>query len=87
MSDIELIEREKNKKRYLIKPILIGISIISITLLFCFCLTLNNKKNIKTPKILAETPNKITINPYVSPNRVEGILDNLFYPYNSDIIK
>ena len=92
MSDIELIGREQRKKNNILKPILIGISIISIAFLFCLCLTsLNNKKNIKTPKpkILAETvtPNKITINPYVSPNRVEGILDNLFFPYHSDIIK
>ena len=31
--------------------------------------------------------NKVKIIPYVSPNRVEGILDNLFYPYHSDIIR
>ena len=51
MSDLELIEKEQNKKKkYLIKPILIGVSIISITLLFCLCLTKNNKNNIKNQK-------------------------------------
>ena len=93
MSDVELIEnnKNKNKTRNFIRPILIGITIISITLLFYLCLYHNNtkeiKKEIKAPKIFTETPNKIKINPYVSPNRVEGILDNLFFPYHSDIIK
>lgn len=64
-----------------------GISLISISILLYLCLTLNNKPNIKAPKIFTEAPNKITINPYISPNRVEGILDNLFFPYHSDIIK
>ena len=90
MSDLELIEKEQNKKKNnLIEPILIGVFIISISLLFCLCLTKNNKNNKKNqkPKIFVETPNKIIINPYVSPNRVEGILDNLFFPYHFDIIK
>ena len=87
MSDIELIGREQKKKNNILKPILMGISIISISILLYLCLTLDNKPNVRAPKIFAEAPNKITINPYVSPNRVEGILDNLFFPYHSDIIK
>jgi len=87
MSDIELIGREQRKKNNILKPILMGISLISISILLYLCLTLNNKPNIKAPKIFTEAPDKITINPYISPNRVEGILDNLFFPYHSDIIK
>ena len=77
----------QKKKTNLIKPIIIGISIFCFSLLIYLCFNLNNKSKIKSPIILNETPNKITINPYVSPNRVEGILDNLFFPYHSDIIK
>ena len=77
----------EKKKTNLIKPIIIGISIFCFSLLIYLCFNLNNKSKIKSPIILNETPNKITINPYVSPYRVEGILDNLFFPYHSDIIK
>lgn len=89
MSETKFIEREltQQKKIKITKPILIGISIISASLAIYLCLSLNIKKNIKKPILLNEIPEKITINPYVSPNRVEGILDNLFYPYHSDIIK
>ena len=88
MSDTKFIEKEitKNKKAKIIKPILIGISLISISFI-CLSLVLNKNSKSISPKILSESPEKITINPYVSPNRVEGILDNLFYPYHSDIIK
>ena len=88
MSDIKFIEKEisQNKKTKLIKPILIGISIISISFII-LTLVLNKNSKSKSPKILSESQEKITINPYVSPNRVEGILDNLFFPYHSDIIK
>ena len=90
MSETKFVEKElsQKKKINLIKPVLIGLSIISITLLCLFIIFNNNsKQKQKSPKILAENPNKIKINPYVSPNRVEGILDNLFFPYHSDIIK
>ena len=88
MSDAKFIEKEISQKQKinLIKPVLIGLSIISITLL-CLCIGFNNNSNPKSPKVLAESPNKIKLTPYVSPNRVEGILDNLFFPYHSDIIK
>ena len=77
----------ENKKYNLLRPILIGVSIITFCVIFCICLNLKNNAQPKSPRALAETQNKITINPYVSPNRVEGILDNLFYPYHSDIIR
>lgn len=88
MSDTKFISNEisQKKKNYLIKPILIGITIFTISCLI-LCLNLNNTTKSRPPKILSETPNKIKINPYVSPNRVEGVLDNLFFPYHSDIIK
>ena len=91
MSESHLIENgliPKIKKYNLLRPILIGISTISFCLLFCICLNLKNNTQLKSSRSLTETSqNKITINPYVSPNRVEGILDNLFYPYHSDIIR
>ena len=88
MSEEKFVENLfQKKKTNLIKPIIIGISIFCFSLLIYLCFNLNNKSEIKSPIILNETPNKITINPYVSPNRVEGILDNLFFPYHSDIIK
>ena len=91
MSDLNFFEndtipQQKNKNN-LFKPILIGISVISISLLLFICLNVKNIPQIKTPTILAEAQKKITINPYISPNRVEGVLDNLFYPYHSDIIR
>ena len=51
ISNLELIEKEQNKKKNnLIKPILINKSIISIALLFYLYLTNNNKNNIKNQK-------------------------------------
>ena len=47
----------------------------------------NKRSNLKYLKEVQSPPNKVKIVPYVSPNRVEGVLDNLFYPYHSDIIK
>ena len=87
MSKINFIEKElyQKKKNNFIKPLLIGISIISFSLFVYLCLNLNYKAQMKSSIILNESEIKIT--PYVSPNRVEGILDNLFYPYHSDIIK
>ena len=88
MSDINFLENGLNKKnkKNIAKPTLIGLSLISISFFFFFCLT-GNKNNLKPLKKLSETQEKIIVNPYVSPNRVEGILDNLFFPYHSDIIK
>ncbi len=88
MSDINFIEKKilQNNKKSFTKPILIGLSLISISFFFYFCLA-GNKNNFIPLKILSETKEKIKVNPYVSPNRVEGILDNLFFPYHSDIIQ
>ena len=87
MSETKFIEKELYQKKEInfIKPLFIGISLISFSILVYLCLNLNNKNQMKSPIILNES--EIKINPYVSPNRVEGILDNLFYPYHSDIIK
>lgn len=72
------------------KPIILITSAIFLLGLY-FYITISIKKiSPITLKSLSETqakPNKVKIIPYVSPNRVEGILDNLFYPYHSDIIR
>ena len=80
---------QKNNYSYK-KPLILFISCIFLISLYIY-LYINYKKTIsKNLKSLSETqspPNKVKIVPYVSPNRVEGILDNLFYPYHSDIIR
>jgi hypothetical protein len=88
MSDTKFLGKEifKNGKKIFVKPILIGISLISLSFFLYLCLT-TKKQNLKSLKSLSETSEQIKIIPYVSPNRVEGILDNLFFPYHSDIIK
>ena len=89
MSEIKFLEEKElqTKKCNLLKPLIISISIISTFLFIVFCFHYNSKPESKEIKIFSETADKIKINPYVSPNRVEGILDNLFFPYHSDIIK
>jgi hypothetical protein len=81
-----------SKKQSYKKPIILFLSCIFLISLYVYLyLNINTKSNISTNlKSLAEiqtAPNKVKIVPYVSPNRVEGILDNLFYPYHSDIIR
>ena len=91
----ELFFSEKNPKSkfhfHFKKPlILILSSLFIITLYLIFQVNIFKNKPIIPPKKLkhlSEEQNKIKIVPYVSPNRVEGILDNLFYPYHSDIIR
>ena len=73
------------------KPIILLLSFLFIFALFII-LNINISNNKSQPvsknlKKLSEVPNKIKLIPYISPNRVEGILDNLFYPYHSDIIR
>ena len=73
------------------KPIILLFSFLFILALFII-LNINISNNKSQPvsknlKKLSEVPNKIKLVPYISPNRVEGILDNLFYPYHSDIIR
>ena len=73
------------------KPIILLLSFLFIFALFII-LNINISNNKLQPvsknlKKLSEVPNKIKLVPYISPNRVEGILDNLFYPYHSDIIR
>jgi len=80
------------KKQSYKKPLILFLSCIFLISLYIYLyLNINPKSNISTNlKSLAEiqtAPNKVKIVPYVSPNRVEGILDNLFYPYHSDIIR
>ena len=81
-----------SKKQSYKKPLILFLSCIFLISLYIYLyLNINPKSNISTNlKSLAEiqtAPNKVKIVPYVSPNRVEGILDNLFYPYHSDIIR
>ena len=73
------------------KPIILLLSFLFIFALFII-LNINISNNKSQPvsknlKKLSEVSNKIKLVPYISPNRVEGILDNLFYPYHSDIIR
>lgn len=73
------------------KPMILLLSFLFIFALFII-LNINISNNKSQPvsknlKKLSEVPNKIKLVPYISPNRVEGILDNLFYPYHSDIIR
>jgi len=80
------------KKQSYKKPLILFLSCIFLISLYIYLyLNINTKSNISTNlKSLAEIQtalNKVKIVPYVSPNRVEGILDNLFYPYHSDIIR
>ena len=74
------------------KPLIFLISSICLISLYIYLyLSINPKENkrsnLKYLKEVQSPPNKVKIVPYVSPNRVEGVLDNLFYPYHSDIIK
>ena len=69
-----------------LKPIYLFISaitILSLSLYFLYSLNPLATFNQKSKIII----NPITINPYVSPYHYDNILDNLFYPYKSDIIK
>ena len=83
------------KKYSLKKPLLLTVSLIFFfSLYFYLHINIHKSKTISLPsknlKSLSESnssPNKVKIIPYISPNRVEGILDNLFYPYHSDIIR
>ena len=81
-----------NHKYFIKKQLILIISTIFLISIYFF-ITINIKPN----KIISlrsskeskpkPIPNKVKIVPYVSPNRVEGILDNIFYPYHSDIIR
>jgi hypothetical protein len=85
----ELHTISKNYRSYK-KPLALFISsMFLISLYIYFYLNINTKSttNLKSLSETQAAPNKVKIVPYVSPNRVEGILDNLFYPYHSDIIR
>ena len=88
----ELHTISKNYRSYK-KPLALFISsmfLISLYIYFIyFYLNISTKSttNLKSLSEAQSPPNKVKIVPYVSPNRVEGILDNLFYPYHSDIIR
>ena len=94
MKDKLFSEKEPNNpKKSLKKPLLLIIStIFLVSLYFYITISLKTNKSPLSLKSLSKTKsqsnaNKVKIIPYVSPNRVEGILDNLFYPYHSDIIR
>ena len=83
------INNDSQSEVSLKKPIIFLISTILIICVY-FCITLNTKNKTTSLRLLSPSHsehNKVKIIPYVSPNRVEGILDNLFYPYHSDIIR
>ena len=81
----------KNHKHSFKKPLILIISSIFLITIYLF-LTINSTPN-KIPLVRSlkskpqQKSNPVKIVPYVSPNRVEGILDNIFYPYHSDIIR
>ena len=90
--------KSKLKKKRNIKPYLFAIFIlfiiISITLSFIYrssTLSLNTNNTLDKPSLEStETQKKIEqrkVIPYETPNKLEGILDYLLYPYHSDIIR
>ena len=85
----ELHTISKNYRSYK-KPFALFISsmfLISLYIYFYLNISTKSTTNLKSLSEAQSPPNKVKIVPYVSPNRVEGILDNLFYPYHSDIIR
>ena len=85
----ELYTISKNYRSYK-KPLALFISsmfLISLYIYFYLNISTKSTTNLKSLSEAQSPPNKVKIVPYVSPNRVEGILDNLFYPYHSDIIR
>jgi len=85
----ELHTISKNYRSYK-KPLALFISsmfLISLYIYFYLNISTKSTINLKSLSEAQSPPNKVKIVPYVSPNRVEGILDNLFYPYHSDIIR
>ena len=85
----ELHTISKNYRSYK-KPLALFISsmfLISLYIYFYLNVSTKSTTNLKSLSEAQSPPNKVKIVPYVSPNRVEGILDNLFYPYHSDIIR
>ena len=86
-------DKDNNQNKYIFKkPIIIfTTTIFLISLYFYVTINFNVQDSISLKQLSEKNskskPNKVKIVPYVSPNRVEGILDNLFYPYHSDIIR
>ena len=86
-------DKDNNQNKYIFKkPIIIFTTTIFLISLYFYVIINFNVQDSISLKQLSEKnskskPNKVKIVPYVSPNRVEGILDNLFYPYHSDIIR
>ena len=97
-----ITEPDSNKTRFKkkrnIKPFFFAIFvlfvIISITISFIYkdsTASAYTNTNINKPSLeKSDTPKKIKeiqIIPYETPNKLEGILDYLLYPYHSDIIR
>ena len=86
-------DKDNDRNKYIFKkPIIIfTTTIFLISLYFYVTINFNVQDSISLKQLSEKNskskPNKVKIVPYVSPNRVEGILDNLFYPYHSDIIR
>ena len=90
--------KPKLKKKGNVKPYLFAIFvlfiIIFITISFIYLNSTSSairKNNLDKPSLEStETPKKIEqrkVIPYETPNKLEGILDYILYPYHSDIIK
>ena len=90
--------KPKLKKKGNVKPYLLAIFvlfiIIFITISFIYLNSTSSairKNNLDKPSLEStETPKKIEqrkVIPYETPNKLEGILDYILYPYHSDIIK
>ena len=84
--DEQLVRKKKNKR---FKPlIMISLFIIIFLVIIFIYKKFSNKPKYSTKK--TKNPKKTTkpsIIQYISPYKKEGILDYLFYPYHSDIIR
>ena len=100
-SQKELIETSKSekiiKKKFRFKPLLFSIFLFLILLFLLFniyfkSLPINtNSQNNQKPSLEKITkPKQLQtkkIIPYITPNKLEGTLDYILYPYHSDIIR
>ena len=100
-SQKELIESSKQdkkiKKKFRFKSLLFSIIVFLIVLFLLFSIYFQispsnviNQKNQKPSLEKVSKPKKLQtkkIIPYITPNKLEGTLDYILYPYHSDIIR
>ena len=100
-SQKELLESSKKdkkiKKKFRFKSLLFSIIVFLIVLFLLFSIYFQispsnviNQKNQKPSLEKVSKPKKLQtkkIIPYITPNKLEGTLDYILYPYHSDIIR